>query len=570
VGGRSGSVALWDLDSKKVVGTFRHRAPVLGVALSPDGRTLATAGGNDAKLWDAGTGLLLKTIPHDRALRRVSFSNDGRLLLTVSNENAAHVWDVATGAPVATLPQKGEVTAAAFSPDGTLVATASRDGLAKIWNARTGVSTATMTGHVGALDTVAFSPLGDKVVTGSIDGTARVWNLDGVLTDVTRGFDSRVVSVAFSPDGQGEVAIDDGGKGIAFGQAQIEVDLLGQDGPARRALYAPDGLSVATVAGATVRLWEPYGEARLRGIHRSAPAATALAFDPSGTLLASGGADGDVVIQKARGGTIRTRNLGAPVVALAWAHNGTLLMGARDGTAHLSRDAGATELRGLPHGSQLVGAALRADGATVATAGTDGYVRLWSAATGRHLLELHAGTGLTSVALDPTGRFIAAGVGQTVVVYDAHTGKQLGVLAGHTDTVTGVAFSPDGKLLASSSKDRDARVWDPKSLDLVKLLRRHTAFVSGIAFSSDGRWLATAGPLKAGVWAARQSDLPGSFLQFVRGNTTPIASVAFAPHGWELATAARDGSIRIVDCKLCGRLPQLESYARARLASLQR
>jgi WD40 repeat protein len=569
-GGKNGFVELWDLDSKTVTRTFRHRAPVVSVAISPDGRTLATAGGNNVKLWDAGSGVLLKTLPHDRALRRVSFSNDGRLLLTVSNENAAHVWDVATGARVATLPQKGEVIAAAFSPDGTLVATASRDATAKIWNARSGVSTATMVGPANALNAIAFSPLGDKIVTASIDGTARIWNLDGVLTDVMRGFNTSVVSVAFSPDGQTEVGVDDSGMGIAFGAAQSPIHLLGQNGPGVRAVFAPNGLSIATVAGSTVRLWEPYGEARLRGIHKSADPATALAFDPTGKLLASGGADGDVLIQKAHGGPIRTRNIGAPVVALAWAGNGTLLMGAKDGTVHLSRDAAKNELPSLAHGSALVSAALRADGATVATAGTDGYIRIWNAATGERIAEMLAGSGLTSVALDPTGRLVAAGVGQNVAVYDARTGKQLGVLTGHTDAVTGLAYSPDGNLLASSSRDHDARVWDPHELRLVKLLRRHTAFVSGIAFSSDGRWLATAGPAKAGIWAARQSDLPGSFLQFVRGNTTPIANVAFAPHGWELATAARDGSVRVVDCKLCGGLPQLESYARARLASLQR
>jgi WD40 repeat protein len=245
------------------------------------------------------------------------------------------------------------------------------------------------------------------------------------------------------------------------------------------------------------------------------------------------------------------------------------MMAAKDGTVHVSHDAGATETRGFTHGSPLVAAALRTDGATLATAGTDGYVRVWNASSGSRMLEVRAGTGLTSVALDPAGRLLAAGVGQNVVVYDAHTGKQLAVLAGHTDTVTGVAFSPDGELLASSSRDHSARVWDATALKLVKVLLRHTAFVSGLAFSPDGRWLATAGPLKAGIWASGDTDLPRSFLQFVRGNPTPLASVAFSSRGWELATAARDGSIRVVDCKLCGRLPQLESYAKARLANLR-
>jgi len=570
VGGKTGIVELWDLDSRTIVGTFRHRAPVLDVAISPDGRTLATAGGNNAKLWDIGSGLLLKTLPHARALRRVSFSNDGRLLLSVSNEIAAHVWDVASGTPLWTLAQKSEVTSAAFSPDSALAVTASRDGTAKFWNMSTGAVTATTAGQAGLLYTVAFSPLGDRIVTGSNDGTARVWGLNGALIDISRSFNSPVVSVDFSPDGQSEVGIDDSGKGIAYGQSQVPVSLLGQDGPGHRAMYARDGLSIATVAGSTVRLWEPYGEARLSGIHKSAASATAVAFDPTGKLLASGDTDGDVLIQKAHGGPIRSRNLGAAVVALGWAHNGTLLMGAKDVTIHLSSDAGATEAQGLTHGSPLVGAALRDDGLAVATAGTDGYVRVWNASTGGRMLEVHPGTSLTSVALDPTGHLVAAGVGDDVVVYDAHTGTQLKVLTGHTDTVTGLAFSPDGKLLASSSRDHDARVWDAKTLKLVKILSRHAAFVSGVAFSPDGRWLATAGALKAGIWAVGDSDLPGSFLQYVRGNTTPIASVALSGRAWELATAARDGSIRVVDCKLCGGLPQLEAYARARLARLHR
>jgi WD40 repeat protein len=157
-----------------------------------------------------------------------------------------------------------------------------------------------------------------------------------------------------------------------------------------------------------------------------------------------------------------------------------------------------------------------------------------------------------------------------VHLYDARTGNQRTDLAGHTDVVTGVAFSPDGSQLASSSRDRDARVWNPATLQLIKVLHGHTAFISGVAFSPDGRWIATAGPLKAGIWAAHETDLPGSFLHFVRGNESPIASVTFSAHGWELATAARDGSIRVFDCKLCGQLPQLEALGRARLASLRR
>jgi WD40 repeat protein len=569
-GSVDGSVHVWDSTSKSLVSTIVHGRPVIDLAYSPDGQVLATAGGQTVNLWSAASGLLLKSLRLDRLVRHIEFSSDSRLLLGVSNQNAAHIWDVSTGNLVQMLSMRATITSAAFGPGGALVATASSDGTAKIWDTRTGVATETLQGHTGQIYSIAFSPNGDKVATGSIDGTARVWSTTAGLVDVIRDFTSPVLDVAFAPGGQSMVGIEGSGKAVTFGSSQLDVALLGQPGPGRAAVFSPDATTVATVSGSTVRLWDPYGEPRLQGIHMSAGAANAIVFDPTGKLVASGGTDGVVFVQEAHGRPVRTLTIGSPVVALGWGKDNTLLVATKDGTLHLRRGAGTSDARTIAHGAPLVAAALRADGVVAASAGTDGAVRIWRTATGAKLLELDPGTGVTSVALDPTGRLVAAGVGSDIAVYDAQTGKQLRLLTGHTDAVTGVAFSPDGKQLASSSRDHDARVWNTKTLGLVKILHRHTAFVSGVAFSGDGRWLASAGPLKAGVWAPGETELPNNFLFFVRGNENPINAVAFSPHGWELATAARDGSIRVVDCKLCGGLPQLVAYANARLATLPR
>ena len=318
-------------------------------------------------------------------------------------------------------------------------------------------------------------------------------------------------------------------------------------------VFAPNGSTAATVGGTSVWLWEPYGEPRLRGIHVHAAPATAVTFDPTGTLLASADSGGTVVVQKAHGGPVRSFTAGSGIVALSWAQDGHLLVAGKNGSLQLRTGDGAQVSRVFSHGGPITAAALRADGATVASADADGTVRLWRTSSATELLTLHAGAPVGAVALDPTGRLVAVGAGDDVLVFSATTGSKVETLTGHTDTVTGVAFSPDGLELASSSRDHDARLWLTDGFRLLQVLHRHTAFLSGVAFSSDGRWLATAGALKAGIWSAsQQSDLPGSFLLFARGNAAPLSSVAWSPHGWELATASRDGSIRVVDCTLCG------------------
>ena len=570
VGGSNGTAELWNVAAGTVMRTLAHGSPVLNVAFSPTGAVVATSGGKVTKLWDPRSGGLLHTLPHDgRLVRSASFSDNGSLLLTVANQNVARIWDVATGTLVQALQQRTTINTAAFGPGGALVATGSQDGTAKIWDVHTGVTLETLTGHTASIRSIAFSRTGDRVATASTDGTLRVWSTTTGLLDVVRGFTSALVSVAFSPDGQSEIGVEGDGRAITAGVSQLQMALVGQPGPARMGVFAPNGSTAATVGGTSVWLWEPYGEPRLRGIHVHAAPATAVTFDPTGTLLASADSGGTVVVQKAHGGPVRSFTTGSGIVALSWAQDGHLLAAGKNGSLQLRTGDGAQVSRAFSHGGPITAAALRADGATLASADVDGTVRLWRTSSGTELLTLHAGAPVGAVALDPTGKLVAVGAGDDVLVFSATTGSKVETLTGHTDTVTGVAFSPDGLKLASSSRDHDARLWLTDGFRLLQVLHRHTAFVSGVAFSSDGRWLATAGALKAGVWSAsQQSDLPGSFLLFARGNAAPLSSVAWSPRGWELATASRDGSVRVVDCTLCGAVAQLERVAKVLRARL--
>jgi WD40 repeat protein len=570
-GSRDGRIAIWNLSAPGLpVRTLPQGGSVTSVAYSRNGRLLLTAGGNSAKLWDARTGTLLHTLPHTRAVREAKFSQDDRLILTVAHDPAARIWDVATGVPIQALTQHGEITDAAWGPHD-LVVTGSRDGNGAIWNGRTGVRRASLAGRRDAeVLAVAFGPAGNLVATGGVDGTSRLWRLDGGLVDIQRLRRTSIVSVNFSQDKQTLVSASSDGSAMTSSFYQETQYLYGQGGPMRAAFFSPDGTTVATVSGSTARLWEPYGEPVLRTIYKGHGAATSVAFDPSGSMLASGDTRGNLLIEQAHGGVIQTVNIGSPIASVAWARNRLLLVAAKSGTVHLfaSGSGGIRQAGVLRHGSHLVGAALRADGLVAATAGTDGRIRLWNTQTGRSTLRIAPPPRLGAVALDPTGRLLAAAVGKDIAVFDARTGIRLKLLRGHKDRVTGLAFSPDGTRLVSSSADHDARVWDTQTLTLRKVLHRHVASVSGVAVTADGRWIATAGPTKAGVWETNGTDLAGSFLFYVRGNGSPITGVAFSSRGDELATSAHDGGIRVFDCHLCGGLPSLEAYARERLQRL--
>jgi WD40 repeat protein/serine/threonine protein kinase len=458
----------------------RHAADVMSVAFSPDGQTLASVSvDRTVRFWDVASGLeRVNLTGHTDRIYCVAFSPDGKTLASGGRDGTVKLWDVATSKARATLEgHKHWVRSVAFSPDGRTLASASPDTSIKLWDVATGKLKNTLNGHQAQLS-LAFSPDGKSLAAGSREtlamggGTLRLWDLDtGKTRDIFTATANAAypASVAFSPDGKTVAA----------------------------AICNLDGEGV-------LKLWEASTgklKANLKG-HR--PGVNALAFSPDGKALASGGEDRTVKVwDVARGETTATfLGHGGFVYAVAFSPDcKTLASASMDRTVKLW-DVAAVEPKTLLRGhAKPVGAvAFSPDGRTVASAGQDEVVKLWDVASGdlKTTIKGHKDI-VTWVAFSPDGKTMAsASLDGTVKLWDTTTAKLKLTLAGRGVLgsrvyTSPVAFSPDSKTVATTSPDYTIKLWDADTGQLKSTLKGHASIVLSLAFSPDGKTLASTG-----------------------------------------------------------------------------
>jgi len=295
-----------------------HSAPVLALAFSPNGETLASASGDttvfrkpgELWLWDVRARKVRhKLAGHQDAVNAVVFSPDGKLLTSACYDSTVRLWDAATGTLVRTLAGHGKVSGLTFSPDGRTLAGGSMT-VVKLWDAATGKPLRRIAGHGGWVSAVAFSPDGKLLASGSDDGTLKLWDAStGRLQRVVTKEHDQIKSVAFWPTEQ-TVAV--GRSSMAGDAIYLYETATGELNRIRgtqkgstniKVAFSPDGWTAATMHVGTnmVRLYDmrivPDQRYLLRVIGPTEGVKAtmdSIAFSPDGKTLATGDYDGTV------------------------------------------------------------------------------------------------------------------------------------------------------------------------------------------------------------------------------------------------------------------------------------
>ncbi|MEH2128396.1 serine/threonine-protein kinase [Nostoc sp.] len=280
-----------------------HKNSVLSVAISPDGKTIASSGDDHTiKLWNLATGKLIASLNgHFQQVNVVVISPDGKLLVSASDDNTIKIWNLATRKQIRTLiGHSDSVHALAISADSETLVTGSDDNTIKIWDLATGEQIRTLAGHTFWVRSVAISPNGVILASGSFDKTIKIWNLaKGYPIRTLEGNSQTVTTVAISPNGKtlASASRDRTIKLWNLATGRELRTLAGHGNTVTSVAFSADGKIIASGSrDRTIKLWNTATGEEILTLAGHTNTVTSVTFTPDGKTLVSGSEDNTIKI----------------------------------------------------------------------------------------------------------------------------------------------------------------------------------------------------------------------------------------------------------------------------------
>jgi WD40 repeat protein len=546
----NGPVLLWDVRSRRQVQTIAVGVwdATVAFSLKERGVLIATDGGVLA-LWRPGQKRAVWTVKTPfEGLHDAAYSPDGRLVAVAADETA--LVDPSSGLAVSLNRQKrmANVSCVAFSPDGKLLAVGDFEGAITLWDVHRRKELGLLAGHTRGVTSVAFSPNGRLLAAGGEDGTTRVWDVarktmvGGPLALPGReNPENPVSSVTFVTDDFVVAATYDG-MGLLWHVREkpfLNVAVKAPSRIVRSIAVSPDKKTFATGSdeGGISVLWNtqrriPTATLSYRRSTRRFNSRTFVAgsvsFSPDGGALLAGG-NGD-----------------AESRALLWSLADRRLRG------ELDNSKGVTNAIFISNGRRIL--AIRDESFVV-----------WDSQSLKVAKTIKAPCFPAALALNPKTGIVAVGCDGPVILFDLDKNREVSTLPGHAGAVGSLAFSPDGRILASAGDDTSVMLWDVGRNRRIATLSGHSKVVFSLVFSPDGKQLASAsGDGNVVIWDAANKELLGRLraggsvlsVQYLNPETLISGSSDATVRFWNLSVKAWEQRA----CEIVGPLTTSERF----------
>ena len=598
-----------------------HTSDINDAIFTKDGNYLVTASADQTvKFWNTENWSMIEELQFGGSVLDLDASETIVAIAREDNFLTLYYLDKPDLKPV-DIEQVEGVRSVKFSPNGDFLAFGLQNGQLRLWQKRSNGFYNGPIHEKSSYVVLAWSPDNNWVASGGGDSRAKLTRRDGTFQyDVTH--QDWVEGVAFGPDPSWFVTVSDDNKLRVVDTAKgVERLRMSHSNFAQKVVVSPDGQWIASTGyDRVVRIWDSVSGIQVLEIPLSANG-SAVSFNQDGSRVVAADEDGNVSIWdisqlKTRIGYIafsefvreaRFTPSGDFLVVNAddfniWKIPADQVSKIKDGTkgesiliaksltyeTEISPDSkwvAVVELdtedtqknRGtlvsmdgkketaLEHGGEVTDVDFTNNSSLVATSGVDGKIWFWDAQSGQKQFELDNADSVNSIAISPTGTLVAAGMHDKIKVWDFSKRELVADGLNQSGDIVTVAFSPDGKMLATGSSEGTAILWKVDGNTFTQLgetLITTAARRMLLAFSPDKRWLAGGALGFAYLWDTATVQ---EFARIPHGSN-PVTSVSFTNDGTQLLTVSRK-VVRIWDFSAIPLVPndKLIEYACSRL-----